>query len=319
LQLQPGKCEFAQPKVEYLGYVVSRNSISASPGKVQAVQKYPVPKNAKDVRSFIGLASFYRRLIPKFAETAKPLTELLRKEFSFKWESRQQAAFDRLKEALCSDQDLAFPDFGTQFILTTDGSNTAVAAILSQEQDGVEGPIAYASRQLNRAKANSSASELELLAVTCATKHFTCYIFGKCFVIRTDHSALKYLRNFADNISGPMRWSLLLAEYEFQVQHRPGTKIRHVDALGRHVQAVTTARQLSTDVREEQRKDKYCNNLKTGKAEGRMEYFRDDEGVVYKRRKNGEPQLVVQRSIVKDVMYQNHDLIFASHPGEGDF
>jgi hypothetical protein len=116
LQLQAGKCVFQQPNVEYLGYVVSRDGISAPPGKVQEVQKYPVPKNARDVRSFIGLASFFRRLIRNSAERAKPLTELLRKEIPFKWESRQQAVFERLKEVLCSDEDLAFRDFGTQFI-----------------------------------------------------------------------------------------------------------------------------------------------------------------------------------------------------------
>ena len=163
LQLQPGKCVFVQPKVEYLGCVVSQDGVSASPEKVHAVQKYPLPKTVRDVRSFIGLASFYRRLIPNFAEIAKPLTEMLRKECSFKWEGRQQAAFERLKEALCSSQVLAYPDFSTQFILTTDGSRNAVAAILSQVQNGVEQPIIYASRQLNRAESNNSASELELL------------------------------------------------------------------------------------------------------------------------------------------------------------
>ena len=83
LQLQPGKCVFAQPKVEYLGYVVSQDGVSASPEKVRAVQNYPVPKTVREVRSFIGLASFYRRLIPNFAVICKPLTELLRKETSF--------------------------------------------------------------------------------------------------------------------------------------------------------------------------------------------------------------------------------------------
>ena len=152
LQLQPGKCVFAQPKVEYLGYVVSRDSISASASKVQAVQKYPVPRNERDVRRFIGLASFYRRLVPKFAEISKSLTEILRKEAHFKWEGIQQAAFEGLKEALCSEQVLAYPDFNSQFILTTDASRVAVAGILSQVQNGVERPISYASRQLNKAE-----------------------------------------------------------------------------------------------------------------------------------------------------------------------
>ena len=187
-----------QPKVEYLGYVVSQDGVSASPEKVRAVQNYPVPKTVREVRSFIGLASFYRRLIPNFAEISKPLTELLRKETSFKWEGKQQAAFEKLKEALCSSQVLAYPDFSAQFILTTDGSRTAVAAFLSQVQNGVERPISYASRQLNRAEGNYGASELELLAVTWAMKHYRCYIFGRQIVVRTDHSALQTLVSLPD-------------------------------------------------------------------------------------------------------------------------
>jgi len=89
LQLQPTKCAFAQAEVQYLGYVVSRDGITASPDKLEAVQRYPVPKNAKDIRSFLGLASFYRRLVPKFAEIAKPLTELIRKDVQFKWGKSQ--------------------------------------------------------------------------------------------------------------------------------------------------------------------------------------------------------------------------------------
>jgi hypothetical protein len=109
LKLQPGKCVFAQSQVQYLGYVVSRDGITAAPDKVEAVQQYPEPRNAKDVRSFLGLASFYRRLIPKFAEIAKPLTEL-RKDVQFKWEGQQQAAFEKLKETL-----LAYPDFNSVY------------------------------------------------------------------------------------------------------------------------------------------------------------------------------------------------------------
>ena len=90
LQLQPGKCVFAQPRVEYLGYEVSREGISASPAKNKAVQCYPTTRNVKEVRSFLGLAAFYRRLVPNFAQLAKPLTELLRKDAKFRWSEPQQ-------------------------------------------------------------------------------------------------------------------------------------------------------------------------------------------------------------------------------------
>ena len=140
---------------------------------------------------------------------------MLRKQTSFKWEGRQQGAFERLNEASCSIKVLAYPDFSTQFILTTDGSRTAVAAILSHMQNGVERPIRYAIRKLNIAENNYSASELEILHITWAMKHYKCYIFGRPIVVRTDHAALKYLHKFTDNNSRLIRWSLRLAEYQF--------------------------------------------------------------------------------------------------------
>jgi hypothetical protein len=138
LKLQPGKCVFAQSQVHYLGYVVSRDGTTAAPDKVKAVQKYPEPRNAKDVRSFLGHASFYRRLVPKYAERAKTLTELLRKDVQFKWEGQQQEAFEKLKEILCSDQVLGYPDFNSQFILMTEASKVAVAPLRWQADRGTK-------------------------------------------------------------------------------------------------------------------------------------------------------------------------------------
>jgi hypothetical protein len=179
LQLHPAKCVFAQPKVNYLGYVLSDKGVSASADKVKAVKEYPAPKNAKDVRAFLGLASFYRRLVPRFAEVAKPLTILTRKNQECVWGPSQQDALERMKDKLCSTPVLGYPNFELPFILTTDASRLAVAAVLSQVQDGAERAIAYASRQLNGAEQAYSASELEMLALVWATKYFRCYLFGK--------------------------------------------------------------------------------------------------------------------------------------------
>lgn len=120
---------------------------------------------------------------------------------------------------MCSEQVLAYPDFNTQFILTTDASKVAVAAILSQVQDGMECPIAFASQQMNKAEQNYAASEAEMLAVTWSTKHCRSYLYGKKFIVQTDHSALTYLHKFVDNSSRLMCWSLHLAEFDFDVEH----------------------------------------------------------------------------------------------------
>jgi hypothetical protein len=138
------------PQVNYLGYVVSGDGVTASPEKVLAVRKYPVPNNVKEVRSFLGLASFYRRLFPRFAEIAKPITQLIRKDTQFKWETSQQTAFEKLKEVICSEQVLAYPDFKSQFILTRDASNVAVASGPRWRR----APDCFCKRQMNRAEQN---------------------------------------------------------------------------------------------------------------------------------------------------------------------
>jgi response regulator RpfG family c-di-GMP phosphodiesterase len=178
---------------------------------------------------------------------AKLLSELLRKDALFVWTERQHSAFEALKDALFSEQVLAYPNFHSQFILTTDASTVTVAAILSQVQDFVERPISFASRQLNRSETRYSASESEMLAVNWGTRQFRFYLYGKQFVLRTDHDALKYMHNLAGNKSRLLRWSLRLSEFDFVVEHRPGTQIRHVDDLSRAVQAVTQELEITRD------------------------------------------------------------------------
>ena len=151
LQLHPEKCVFAKPQVQYSGFVLSENGISASPDKVKAMKEHPTPKNSKDVRAFLGLTSFYKKLVPNFAEVAKSLMMLNRKNQDFIWGPSQQV-FEELKYRLSTTPVLAYPNFELPFILTTDASKVAAAAILSQVQDGVERPIAYASRQLKQSR-----------------------------------------------------------------------------------------------------------------------------------------------------------------------
>ena len=198
LQLQTGKCVIAQHQVKCLGYVLSEEGVFASSDKVDAVRNYPTPRNAKEVRAFLGLASFYRRLVAKFAETAKPLTKLTRKRQEFHWGPSQQEAFDELKTKLCTTPVLAYPNFELPFILTTGASKVAVAAILSQVQNGLEHSVVYASRQLNKPEEAYLTSEAELLALVWAAKHFRCYLYANRFTVRTDHAALKYLKTFSD-------------------------------------------------------------------------------------------------------------------------
>jgi len=169
---------------------------------------------------------------------------------------------------------LSYPNLKLPFTLTTDASNIAVAAILSEVQNGVERPISFSSRQLNSANRSYSASESEMLSLGWATKYFRCYLYGKKFLVRTDHNALTYLRNVADHNSRLMRWSLKLSQFDFSVEHRAGSKIAHVDALSRHVGAVMNQSSLNREnILREQQKDAFALNKIQGPILAGMNFF----------------------------------------------
>ncbi|CAF4948257.1 unnamed protein product [Pieris macdunnoughi] len=162
--------------------------------QIDKMLKFPIPKNPKDIKSFLGLVSYYRRFMPDFSNIAKPLTSFLKKDQIFSWENQQQLAFELLKEKLTSAPVLSYPDFTKPFILTTDASNHALGVVLSQGPTGQERPIAFASRTLNKSESNYSTTEKEL-AIIFGCKTFRPYLYGQRFQIVTDHRPLKWLFN----------------------------------------------------------------------------------------------------------------------------
>lgn len=234
LKLQPDKCEFLRPEVMYLGHIIGRDGVRPDPKKVEAVQNFPRPENPKTIKQFLGLAGYYRRFIPGFSKVAKPLTELLKKETVFRWGNEQDKAFRVLRDALCSEPLLQYPDFTKPFVVTTDASQTAIGGILSQGAIGKDQPIAYASRALNDAEQNYSTIERELLAIVYAVNHFRPYLFGRKFLLVTDHKPLVWLNSVKDPTSRLVRWRLKLAEYEYEVVYKAGKTNVNADALSRN-------------------------------------------------------------------------------------
>jgi hypothetical protein len=187
------KCTFAGREVAYLGNLVSANGISSDSGKVKAIKLFPLPRNVRDIRSFLGLVGYYRSFIQNFAALSKPLTQETRKDAKFCWSEPQQTSFEALKEALTSDTVLAHPEFDKPFILSCDASNYAISAILNQEHDGKERPLSFASRVLNKHEVNYNTTEKELLAVVFGVQTHRCFLHGRKFKLITDHAALKLL------------------------------------------------------------------------------------------------------------------------------
>ena len=233
LRLKPKKCRLFSPQAEYLGHIISARGIATDPEKVKAVKEWPTPTTVTDVRSFVGFCNYYRQYIPQFAALAEPLIELTRKGVYFEWGDTQQSAFDRLREALCGSPVLAYPREDCEFILDTDASDYAIGGILSQVQDGVERPIAYASQSLNKAQRNYCTTKRELYAVVQFCKRWGHYLKPAEFLLRTDHSSLKWLTNFKDCEGILARWLLVLSGYHFRIEHQPGKLHVTADALSR--------------------------------------------------------------------------------------
>lgn len=233
LKLQPDKCEYLRPELEYLGHVISEHGIRPNPNRIEKVRTYPAPKNPKEIKQFLGLVGYYRKFIKDFSKTAKPLTRLLQKSSIFQWTSEQQHSFDSLKTKLTSQPVLSYPDWNRPFVLTTDASNEAIGAILSQGTIGKDKPLAFASRTLNKAETRYSTTEKELLAIVWATKHFRQYLYGRKFTIVTDHKPLIWLMNVKDPNSRLMRWRLKLEEFDYEVIYKSGKTNTNADALSR--------------------------------------------------------------------------------------
>ena len=227
------KCEFLKEQVDYLGFEVSPGGIRASPGKVKAVIEWPRPKSVHDVRSFLGLASYYRRFVRGFSEIARPLTELTRAGAEWKWSTSQHTAFNRLKLALTTAPVLMLPDFEKQFVVTTDASDAAVGAILEQDFGNGLQPIAFASRKLNNAEMRYSAYERELLGIVWAIAQWKHYFRGlHSVVIQTDHAPLRHLPNQASVNTRVWKWINIMQGYNLEIRHIPG-KRNPADTLSR--------------------------------------------------------------------------------------
>ncbi|XP_018648667.1 KRAB-A domain-containing protein [Schistosoma mansoni] len=253
LKVKPSKCRLLQKEVVFLGHRITADGVGTDKEKTRVIVNWPQPKSPEDVRSFLGLASYYRRFVRDFASLAAPLHRLTHKGRKFLWTTECQQAFDVLKTRLSSPPILAVPDTsvsGGEFILDTDASSSAIGAVLSQvAPDGQERVIAYASRRLDKSETRYSTTRREMLALVKFLQHFRHYLLGKPFRVRTDHRALQWLRSFREPEGQVARWQERLQEFDFTCEYRPGSRHTNADALSRIPQTAGTVNAvLSTAV-----------------------------------------------------------------------
>jgi transposase InsO family protein len=233
------KCQFFRGQLKYLGYVVDNHGLRTDPGKVEAILNYPTPTSRKDIKRFLGTATWYRRFVPQFSTIAGPLNKLTSNKKGgppFKWTPEADAAFHKLKECLVSAPVLSCPDYDKPFEVHTDASNYGVGAMLTQTIDGKEHPIAYMSKSLSAAERNYSITERETLAVIIALEHWRCYLEnGKPFTVITDHSALTWFLSISNPTGRLARWGVRLSAFDLKLKHRRGVDNVIPDALSRAV------------------------------------------------------------------------------------
>ncbi|GFX63768.1 retrovirus-related Pol polyprotein from transposon 17.6 [Trichonephila clavipes] len=233
LKLNPSKCKFFQKEVNYLGHIISAEGVRTDPEKVSAVKNWKRPENLRELRSFLGLCTYYRKFVKGFSNIARPLHKLTESKQKFQWTKECEDSFLQLKEALTSSPILIYPQPDKPFILDTDASNESVGAVLSQEIDGQERVVAYWSKCLSKPERNYCVTRKELLAIVKAIEHFHHYLYGQKFLLRTDHASLTWLMNFRNTEGQVARWIQRLNEYYFDIRHRKGSSHGNADALSR--------------------------------------------------------------------------------------
>ena len=233
LKIRPKKCHLLQTSVQYLGHVISGDGIRTDPQKVAFVSNWPVLRTSKELQSFLGLASYYRRFVKDFAHIASPLHALTEKGREWVWTKECNDAFFDLKKRLVSSPILTLPDFSLPFLLDTDASGDGLGAVLAQTVDEVERVVAYASRALSRAEKKYCATRWEMLALVWAAHHFRPYLYGRKFTLHTDHHCLQWLHNFKESEGQVARWLEVLSEYIYTVVHREGKRHTNAETLSR--------------------------------------------------------------------------------------
>ncbi|CAH2014093.1 unnamed protein product [Acanthoscelides obtectus] len=229
-KIQLDKSEFLRKEVSYLGHVVTADGVKPNPDKIKAITEFKIPKTKKQIKGFLGLLGYYRKFIKDFAKITKPLTIRLKKDAIINPNDADYIkCFELCKTLLTNDPILQYPDFSQPFLITTDASNYAIGAILSQGKLGSDLPIAYASRTLSDSETKYSTTEKELLSIVYAVKYFRPYIFGRKFTIVTDHKSLQWLFSVRDASSKLLRWRLRLEEHDFDIVYRKGKSNTNAD------------------------------------------------------------------------------------------
>lgn len=239
MRLKLSKCQFMQPTVEYLGNRIDEQGLHAIEKKVKAIRNAPAPANQQQLRSFLGMINYYSKFISNYSTITHPLNELLKDGVKWKWCETQQKAFKQLKDKLSNAPVLTHFSDTLPLKLDTDASQYGIGAVISHVlPSGEEQPVAYASRTLTKSERNYAQIEKEALSIVFGVKKFHQYLYGRKFLLVTDHKPFTTLLGPKSGIptlaaARLQRWALLLAAYQYDIEYRSTEKQRDADCLSR--------------------------------------------------------------------------------------
>ncbi|KAD6796253.1 hypothetical protein E3N88_07149 [Mikania micrantha] len=312
------KCEFWLREVQFLGHVVNSEGIHVDPAKIEAIKNWDTPKTPTEIRSFLGLAGYYRRFISNFSKIALPLTKLTQKSEPFVWEQKQEDAFQTLKQKLCNAPILSLPEGCDDFVVYCDASHQRLGCILMQ-RDKV---IAYASRQLKVHEKNYTTHDLELGAVIFALEIWRHYLYGTKCTIFTDHKSLQHILDQKELNMRQRRWFELLNDYDCVIKYHPGKANVVADALSRkervkplrvRAMGITLQTSLSDKIIQAQQEALDRGNLKKELDCGAEKQFdTKSDGMIYYRERIWIPAVNELRKLIFD---EAHKTKYSVHPG----
>lgn len=314
LKIKESKCQFASQKIGYLGHVISQEGVQVDTTKTEAIEQWPIPTNLKELRGFLGLTGYYRRFIKDYGSVAGPMTDLLKKN-AFQWNDKAQEAFEKLKKKLTNPLVLVMPNFSATFVLECDASGEGIGAVLMQEGR----PIAYLSQKLKGRVKDFSTYEKEMLAVLLAIKKWNQYLWGREFIIKTDHQALKYMLEQKVCTEAQHKWISKLQGYHYKVEYKKGKENVAADSLSRRSEAICNVVTLVQpdwihQFQEEMKQSQYYQEQLKKWEQGTLDpskYYLRGRLLYYKKRLLLDPR----SQFVHTMLQEHHSSLQAGHSG----
>lgn len=331
LTVNPSKMIVGSDQIEFLGHIISNNTLSLNPEKTRPIDQFPTPKNLKQLSRFLGMTAYYSRFIQNYASISAPLNYLKKKDIPFNWGGDQEQAFNTLKAALTASPVLKMPDFNKEFVLHTDASRTSLGAVLSQEHQGHLFPVAYASRATNGHEKNYGSFELEALGIVYALEKFRVYLEHREFKLHTDNSALSWLLNHPRQIGKIGRWITTINSFKFTVTHVKGKDNTVADCLSRlfeepdtpvqeptaSVQVLCKLPEVFQDIHSHQQQDPYITQqiklVKTNKGDPNFSIINNI--LVHKLPNQTKSRVVIPQKLFPLLFKFYHEAPTAGHLG----